>query len=90
MNNSMGDAMAAHAKDRSIRYQSVQQDTTLGFPIQVPRPDGEERYPSKKPHNTPDQVSQEIYYDFFFFMTVWQKIDFYKQVDAVCWGAFKL
>ncbi|KAK8407477.1 hypothetical protein O3P69_002196 [Scylla paramamosain] len=55
MNNSMGDAMAAHARDRSTRYQSVQQDTTLGFPYQVQRPDGEERYPSKKPHPAPDQ-----------------------------------
>ncbi|MPC42448.1 hypothetical protein E2C01_036070 [Portunus trituberculatus] len=52
----MGDAMAAHARDRSTRYQSVQQDTTLGFPYQVQRPDGEERYPSKKPHPAPDQV----------------------------------
>lgn len=59
MNNSMGDAMAAHARDRSTRYQSVQQDTTLGFPYQVQRPDGEERYPSKKPHPAPDQVGSK-------------------------------
>ncbi|KAG0713079.1 hypothetical protein GWK47_017030 [Chionoecetes opilio] len=56
MNNSMGDAMAAAARDRNTRYQSVQQDTTLGFPYQVQRPDGEERYPSKKPLPAPDQV----------------------------------
>lgn len=55
MNNSMGEAMAA--RDRTTRFNSVQQDTTLGFPYQVQRPDGEERYPSKKPLTTPDQVS---------------------------------
>lgn len=54
MNNSMGEAMAA--RDRTTRLHSVQQDITLGLPYQVQRPDGEERYPSKKPFTTTDQV----------------------------------
>lgn len=60
ISGSVGEAMAA-ARDRATRYNSVQQDTTLGYPYQVPLPDGEERQytlPTVKHHFTgSEQVS---------------------------------
>ncbi|XP_042208111.1 uncharacterized protein LOC121856564 isoform X3 [Homarus americanus] len=53
----VGEAMAA--RDRATRYSSVQKDTTLGFPYQVPRPDGEERHPTRK-HLTGSEQEAEI------------------------------
>ncbi|XP_053634547.1 uncharacterized protein [Cherax quadricarinatus] len=58
MSSSMGEAMAA-ARDRATRYSSVQQDTTLGLPYQVPRPDGEERHHTRK-HLTGSEQEAEI------------------------------
>nr|XP_045614455.1 nucleolar and coiled-body phosphoprotein 1-like isoform X2 [Procambarus clarkii]XP_045614464.1 nucleolar and coiled-body phosphoprotein 1-like isoform X2 [Procambarus clarkii] len=58
MSSSVGEAMAA-ARDRATRYSSVQQDTTLGFPYQVPRPDGEERHHTRK-HITGSEQEAEI------------------------------
>lgn len=57
MSTSVGEAMAA-ARDRATRYQSVQQDTTLGFPYQVPRPDGEERHPLRRPLISSEQETE--------------------------------
>lgn len=64
ISGSVGEAMAA-ARDRATRYSSVQQDTILGYPYQVPLPDGEERQytlPSMKHHLTgSEQVSSDIF-----------------------------
>ncbi|XP_063606140.1 uncharacterized protein LOC134781058 isoform X1 [Penaeus indicus] len=62
ISGSVGEAMAA-ARDRATRYSSVQQDTILGYPIQVPLPDGEERQytlPSMKHHLTGSEQEAEI------------------------------
>ncbi|KAK7069094.1 hypothetical protein SK128_000171 [Halocaridina rubra] len=60
MSGSVGEAVAAAARDRATRYQSVQRDTTLGYPYQVAMPDGEERHhhchlsPNRKSLSTSD------------------------------------
>nr|XP_027234487.1 uncharacterized protein LOC113825850 [Penaeus vannamei] len=62
ISGSVGEAMAA-ARDRATRYSSVQQDTILGYPYQVPLPDGEERQytlPSMKHHLTGSEQEAEI------------------------------